>query len=60
MAVLIGNAVYFGVMPYLPPLAQHRSFLLDFGLLVDFWMCLVIYGLLELVKRGRRRTPNLK
>jgi hypothetical protein len=32
----------------LPPAAQHHPFKLDLGTLVDFWLCLVVYGLLEL------------
>ena len=53
-AVLGGNLLYFGVLyPYLPPAARHRPSELDLGLLVDFWICLALYGLL--VFRFRRR-----
>jgi hypothetical protein len=42
----------------LPPAAQHHPFKLDLGTLVDFWLCLVVYGLLELGaflhKKGER------
>jgi hypothetical protein len=55
LAVLIGNAIYFLSMSHLPRLAQHGSFSIDLGLVVDFWICLVIFGLLELVKRRRKR-----
>lgn len=54
IAVVIGNAIYFLLMPELPRLARHTTFRFDLGLVVDFWICLVIYGLLELVKRLRR------
>jgi hypothetical protein len=30
-AVLLGNAVYFGIMPYLPPAAQHRAYQFELG-----------------------------
>jgi hypothetical protein len=51
-AVLLGNAIYFGIMRYLPPAAQHRTLILpDLGLLVDFWICLVLYGLFSYLFR---------
>ena len=54
LAVVIGNAVYFLLMPELPRLARHTTFRFDLGLVVDFWICLVMYGLLEFIKRLRR------
>jgi hypothetical protein len=62
VAIILGNALYFALYPQLPPPAQHRSFRVDLGTLVDFWFCLLVYGLLELgafLHSGRkRRTPN--
>ena len=63
VAVVLGNAIYFLVMPHLPPAAQHRSYTLwpDLGLLIDFWICLVIYGVIAFVFRphsGRPRTEQ--
>lgn len=58
IAVLVGNAIYFLLMPKLPVPARHSVNRLDLGLVVDFWICLVIYGLLELVKRWRRPRRN--
>ncbi len=54
-AVLIGNAIYFLlVAPHLPERARHRYFAFDLGLLVDFWICLVVYGLvLSFFKKKR-------
>jgi hypothetical protein len=46
-AVLLGNALYFYLLPSLPPPAQHKPMQLDLGVLVDFWFCLVMYGLIE-------------
>jgi len=57
VAVLGGNLLYFGVLyPYLPPAARHRPFRgLDWGLLVDFWICLALYGLLSFPFRRQRK-----
>jgi len=56
IAVVIGNAVYFFVlMPHLPSQAQHQPDRLDLGLLVDFWICAVVYGLIELISTLRRK-----
>ena len=44
-AVLVGNAIYWFLMPYLPPKGQHAPDKLDWGLLVDFWICVLIYNL---------------
>jgi hypothetical protein len=52
LAVVLGNAVYFLVfMRYLPPAGRHRPNHLDWGLAVDFWVCLAVYGLLDLLSR---------
>ena len=48
VAILLGNAVYFALAPHLPPAAQHHSWAVDLGTLVDFWICLLVYGLIEL------------
>lgn len=55
-AVVLGSLLYFFVlMPHLPPAARHQPYRLDWGLLVDAWICLVIYGLIELAFRQRRK-----
>jgi hypothetical protein len=48
LAILLGNALYFYLLPTLPPAAQHKPFKLDLGTLVDLWFCLFMYGLIEL------------
>jgi hypothetical protein len=63
IAVVVGNAVYFLLLvPLLPPAAHHRRERIDLGLVVDFWVCLVIYGLLEIIVRrwklSRRRESQ--
>ena len=56
VAVLLGNFIYFRLLtPFLPPAARHTPFRSDLGLLLDAWICLVLFGLLELAWRARRR-----
>jgi hypothetical protein len=57
LAVLAGNAVYFLLMPHLPPAARHSPFRTDIGLVVDFWFCLVAFGLIKTVS-GRKQRPE--
>jgi len=53
-AVLIGNAIYFlAVMPMMPPRGRHTPFRLDLGLLIDFWICVAVYGALEIAWRWK-------
>jgi hypothetical protein len=54
-AVVLGNAVYFLLMPHLPSAARHAPNRLDVGLVVDFWVCLVVYGIIDLAIRHRTR-----
>ncbi len=59
IAIVVGNAIYFFIlMPYLPPKARHQPDRLDLGLLVDFWVCVVVYGLMELLARMRRKKTT--
>jgi len=52
VAVVVGNLLYFFVlMPHLPAAGRHRPDRLDLGLIVDFWLCVVLYGVIELVDR---------
>jgi hypothetical protein len=51
VAVLAGNAIYLGVERFLPPRARHQPYQIDWGLAVDFWICLVCYGLVRLIRR---------
>ena len=52
-AVLLGNAAYLLLSPYLPARARHQVFKFDLGMLVDFWFCLVAYGLIRTARRWR-------
>jgi hypothetical protein len=53
LAIILGNVVYFVLIPSLPPSARHHPFRLDLGLVLDFWFCLVAYGLIRTTKRWR-------
>ncbi len=57
IAVLGGNIAYFLLMPYLPSRAKHFPFRIDLGLVVDFWFCLVVFGLIKTVA-GWRHDPK--
>jgi hypothetical protein len=53
-AVVLGSLFYFFIlMPRLPTSAQHQPYRFDWGLLIDAWICLALYGLIELVFRAK-------
>jgi hypothetical protein len=52
-AIILGNVVYFVLIPSLPPVARHRPFHLDLGMVLDFWFCLVAYGLIRTARKWR-------
>ncbi len=54
-AVVLGNAIYFSLYRYLPPAGRHVPYRIDWGLAIDFWFCLVVYGLLAPLKWFRSR-----
>jgi len=57
VAVVVGNLLYFFVlMPHLPAAGRHRPDRLDLGLIVDFWVCVVLYGVIELVDRKWQKS----
>jgi hypothetical protein len=51
VAVLAGNATYFLLMPHLPAVARHALFKEDWGLLVDFAICTVIFAAVKYARR---------
>lgn len=53
VAIVLGNVVYFLLLPSLPQAARHRPFQLDLGMVLDFWFCLVAYGLIRTARRWR-------
>jgi hypothetical protein len=51
-AILVGNAIYYlSLQPHLPEALRHRLFATDLGLLVDFIVCVGVYGLIRLGER---------
>ena len=59
VAVVSGNTLYFFILgPLLPVRAHHIPHRFDLGLILDAWICLVIYGIIELGARHRRRQPR--
>ena len=53
LAVVLGNVVYFVLAPSLPLAARHHPFQLDVGMAVDFWFCLVAYGLIRTARKWK-------
>jgi len=53
LAVVLGNVVYFAIARSLPPVARHRPFHMDLGMVIDFWFCLVAYGLIRTVRKWK-------
>jgi len=51
VAVLAGNAIYFLLMPHLPPAMRHSLFKEDWGLLVDFAICTVVFVVVKVSRR---------
>jgi hypothetical protein len=55
-AILAGNAIYFLVLfPSLPPALQHRPFVFDVGLALDFFLCVTVYGVIRMGSRHAQR-----
>jgi hypothetical protein len=52
-AIILGNVAYFLLAPTFPPVARHQPFHPDFGMLFDFWFCLVAYGLIRTARRWK-------
>ena len=51
VAVLAGNALYFLLTPHLPAVARHALFKEDWGLLVDFAICTMIFVAVKYARR---------
>ena len=49
IAILVGNVIYyFSLVPHLPSLLRHQGFQMDLGVVVDFAVCVAVYGLIRL------------
>lgn len=53
LAIILGNIVYFLLLPSLPSVARHHPFHIDLGMVLDFWFCLVIYGAIRTARKWR-------
>lgn len=51
LAVLAGNAVYYLLMPRLPLVMRHSLFREDWGLVVDFVICTMIFVGVKIARR---------
>ena len=49
-AVLAGNALYFVLMPHLPFAMRHSLFKEDWGLVVDFVVCTIIFVCVKIAR----------
>lgn len=49
LAILAGNLIYYSVQKYLPAVARHQIYRVDFGLAIDFLLCVACYALVRLV-----------
>ena len=49
VAILLGQLIYyFSLVPHLPDTLRHHGSSIDLGMLVDFLVCLAVYGLIRL------------
>jgi hypothetical protein len=51
-AIILGNVACYFLAPSLP-LPRHIPFQFDAGLVVDFWFCVVAYGLIRTARRWK-------
>jgi hypothetical protein len=58
IAILAGNFLYYLAMPHLPERARHHIFREDWGVVVDFWFCLVIFGAIKTVIYLRQKRSQ--
>ena len=49
LSILIGNLIYFWASPRLPSIIQHRPNTVDYGLGVDFLVCVVMYIIINVL-----------
>ena len=50
LAILAGNTIYFAVERYLPPAMQHQPYQIDWGLAIDFGLCLLCFAIVRLIR----------
>ncbi len=61
-AVLVGNLIYFVIMPALPPVARlglwTKGPRVDLGLIIDFVVCSILYVLFGRIWPEKKRARN--
>lgn len=51
-AIILGNAIYyFSLLPHIPAPLRHQGFHMDWGVAVDFVVCVAVHGLIRLSSR---------
>jgi len=55
LAVIGGNALYYSLEDRLPDIFHHKIFSWDWGLLLDFWLCVFLWVILDFLARFRHR-----
>jgi len=50
LAILAGNIFYLLIEPQLPTALRHHLFRVDAGVLIDFVLCAMIYGVIRLAR----------
>jgi hypothetical protein len=59
LATLLGNAIYFwSLVPHLPESLRHRIRHYDWGLALDFAVCVGVFGLIRLGERLHRKPTK--
>ena len=53
VAILGGNILFLLLEPRLPAALRHHTFRVDWGLGLDFTVCVGLYGLIRLLRRLR-------
>ena len=51
LAILAGNIIFLLVEAYLPVAVRHQTFRVDWGLAVDFAICVAVYGAIRFWRR---------
>jgi len=59
LAILLGNLVYFELVPHLPEAVAHDTFHIDAGLFLDLAICALLYLIVRrLFERPPRKNPE--
>ncbi|HVN82837.1 MAG TPA: hypothetical protein VMW38_27895 [Terriglobia bacterium] len=58
VAVVGGNIVYLYIRKWLPESLRHEPFRLDWGIVADFWICVALWGLLDLAHNVVRKLRS--